>query len=220
MKKAVLVTAVLLMATAVQAAFIVEPLSPGKAFGNFTGTPRTSTSGWSTAIGCTLNSSAYGSTVGSAGDHIYVFSYTPGLDVDNTVLATGTNLGNGDLASGLVGSGSGLYNVYVTWPGGSTNVDKSGTNFAVSNDGTDIVVSALNQNVGGAAGDNKWLLIASNVSLTAGVKYTVTQTANSRAWTSMRSSGVMWEMTQAIPEPASLLLLGAGALAVRRFRKA
>jgi hypothetical protein len=206
----------------VQAAFIVEPLSPGLASDHFTGTPRVSTTGWSTAVGCTLVGvkSAYGSTVGTTGpQHIYVYSYTPGVDVDNTVLTAGTDLGNGDLATGLVG-GSGLYNVYATWAGGTTNVDKSGCNYAVSNDGANIVVGPLNQNVGGAAGGNKWLLIASNVSLTAGVKYTVTQTANSTAWTSMRSSGVMWEMTQAIPEPMSLLLLGAGALAVRKFRKA
>ena len=41
-------------------------------------------------------------------------SYTPGVDLDNTVLTAGTNLGNGDLATGLTG-GTGLYNVYITW---------------------------------------------------------------------------------------------------------
>jgi hypothetical protein len=223
MKKAILVSAIVLMAAAgVQAAFIVEPHSSGKAFDHFTGTPRYST-GLSTAIGLTATSSAYGSTV-TASD-VYIYSYTPGVDLDNTVLAAGTNLGNGDLATGLTG-GTGLYNVYITWCP-SDNVTAL-ANITVTNDGLDVVnlnvdmdnVKA-NENppdVIVSKGINAWMLIAQNIQLTAGTKYTVTQAATADVWTSMRSSGVMWE--RQVPEPMSLLLLGAGALAVRKFRKA
>jgi hypothetical protein len=217
MKKAIMVMAILLMASAgVQAAFIVEPHSSGKAFDHFTGTPRYST-GLSTAVGLTATSSAYGNT--GAFPDIYVFSYTPGVDVDNTALTAGANLGNGDLATGLTG-GTGLYNVYITWPA-STNVNVAGCNITVTNDGTNVVVGPLNVNTGGTGtpgGNNAWLKIADKVSLTAGIKYTVTQSAVVDAYTNMRNAGVMWE--RQVPEPASLLLLGAGALAVRKFRKA
>ncbi|NLH15834.1 MAG: PEP-CTERM sorting domain-containing protein [Phycisphaerae bacterium] len=215
MKKAILVSAIVLMATAgVQAAFIVEAHSSGKANANFTGTGSNSTK--STAIGCTASNSLF---LTSAGSRDYVYKFTPGVDLDNTTLTAGTDLGNGDLASGLV-SGTGIYNVYITWPA-STNVNAAGAKLTITNDGTDVVIDMVNMNTGGTGnpgGNNAWLKIASNISLTAGTTYTVTQTALAASYVSMRSHGVMWE--QQIPEPASLLLLGAGALAVRKFRKA
>jgi hypothetical protein len=223
MKKAILVSAILLMAAAgVQAAFIVEPHSSGKAFDHFTGTPRYST-GLSTAVGLTATSSAFGSTV--VASDVYVFSYTPGVDLDNTTLTAGTNLGNGDLATGLTG-GTGLYNVYITWCL-SDNVTAL-ANITVTINGADVVNLGVDMDNVKASetppdtvvskGMNAWLLIAQNVQLMAGTKYTVTQAATADTYTSLRSSGVMWE--RQVPEPMSLLLLGAGALSVRKFRKA
>ncbi|MCF7957839.1 MAG: PEP-CTERM sorting domain-containing protein, partial [Phycisphaerae bacterium] len=65
------------------------------------------------------------------------------------------------------------------------------------------------------AGNNKWLKIAHEVKLTAAQTYTVTQTAHSNTYVSMRSAGVMWEFVE-VPEPTSLLLLGMGGLLIRK----
>jgi hypothetical protein len=216
MKKVMMVVAVLLVAASgVQAAFIVEAHSSGKANMNFTGTG--SASAKSTAIGCTASNSLF---LTSAGSRDYVYKYTPGVDLDNTPLTAGADLGNGDLASGLVGGTTGLYNVYITWPA-TTNVNAAGAKLTITNDATDVVIAMVNMNTGGTGnpgGNNAWLKIAEKVQLTAGTTYTVTQTALAASYVSMRSHGVMWE--QQVPEPMSLLLLGAGALAVRKFRKA
>jgi hypothetical protein len=220
MKKVMMVLAVVLVAASgVQAAFIVEAHSSGKANANFTGVGNASAK--STAIGCTASNSIFSGTGAANSTRDFVYKYTPGVDLDNTALTAGTNLGNSDLATGLTG-GTGLYNVYITWPT-STNVNAAGCSITITNDATDIVIANLNMNTGGTGtpgGNNGWLKIADNIQLTAGTAYTITQHANAWSWTSMRSHGVMWEMTQAIPEPMSLLLLGAGALAVRKFRKA
>ncbi len=218
MKKATMILAVMLvLATGVQAAFIVEAYSPGLANANFSGVGKASTK--STAIGCTAASSLFSGTGAAGSTADYVYSYTPGVDLDNTTLIAGTDLGNGDLASGLTGGLTGRYNVYITWPV-SANVNAAGCKITVTNDGADVVLDPVDMNTGGTGtpgGNNAWYKIAENIQLTAGVTYTITQHANAWTWTSMRSHGVMWEQ---VPEPTTLLLLGAGALAIRKFRKA
>lgn len=218
MKKVTLVLVVMLIVAAgAQAAFIVEPHSSGKANANFSGVGKASIS--STAIGLTATNSIFSGTGASGSTADFVFSYTPGVDMDNTTLAAGTDLGNGDLASGLTGGLTGRYNVYITWPA-STNVNVAGCKITVTNDGADVVLDPVNMNTDGTGtpgGNNGWYKIADNIQLTAGVTYTITQHANAWTWTSMRSAGVMWEQ---VPEPTTLLLLGAGALAIRKFRKA
>ena len=212
-----LLVMIALITAGAQAAFIVEPHESGKDFDNFEGTPRYSVTP-STAIGLTATMSAYGSTVVSDPDvDTYIFYYTPGVDVDNTTIAAGTDLGNGDLATGLAGGCSGYYNVYATWPASVGDTGLMAT-YTVTSDGDD-VVSWWNQRTGMSGdpgGTNAWLLIAENVFLTAGTMYTVTQVSDDGVWVSMRSAGVMWER---VPEPATLALLGLGGLLLRRRRR-
>lgn len=229
MKKIISVTTILCVCAAgVQAAFIVEPF--GLSSGNFSGTPRSSAVN-STAPGLTVGSHAWGST--TVGFDVYEYSYTPGSDEDNwTVPLDARYFGNGQYSTNLPGGQTGYYNVYITWPG-STNVS-SLCDLTITHDGTDIVWTDINMNDSGTVamaqmeqwgpfpagtvfvgGNNKWLMIAREVLLTEGNTYTVTQAAQNDTYVSMRSSGVMWEFVR-VPEPMSLVLLGAGGLLIRR----
>jgi hypothetical protein len=228
----------------VQAAFIVEPdnVAPaGKANDHFSslpaGTGFSLTATPSTAVGLTGDQSAFGNPANSTGPDQYTFRYKPGTDVDNTALAALTSLGNSaatdadgagagaptyanvpQLATGLVGGASGIYNVYFTAPS-STNVSTTGSQFDITNDGATVSLNPVNLNDLGTGPDevagspvtgganNRWLKIAT-VHLTAGTTYTVTETANTASFVSQRAAGVMWELVQAdiVPEPSTLML--------------
>ena len=219
----VLLVVIALITTGAQAAFIVEGNPGGLAQDtNFAGFGKPSINGG--AIGLTTASIWTGTgAVSAGGTRNFTFYYIPGTNADNVTIAAGTDLGNGDLASGMVGGGTGLYNVYATWPA-STNVNivipgdlgsYLGADITVTSDGAD-VVSNHNQNTGYGGGNDKWQLVAENVSLTAGTLYSVDMYAVGWTWTSMRANGVMWE---AVPEPASMVLLGLGGLLLRSRRR-
>ena len=228
-----------------RAAFIVEAHTSGKANANFAIVPGAGNATGatasipSTAVGLSGTNSIFSSNNSTAGVvDVYRFSYTPGTNADNTVLAAGDSLGNSSavdadgagaalpvyatapqLATGLAGGGSGLYNVYFTAPS-SGNVNAAGSLFEVTNDLATVALSPVNLNdtntgpdevagtpfTGGA--NNRWLKIAA-VPLTAGSTYTVTVTSNVDSFVSQRAHGVMWEFVGPIvPEPSSLILAG------------
>lgn len=215
----IIVLTVIVMAGSVYGAFIVEAHSSGLANENFASPysePRASIP--SGALGLTATNSIFGGNelVPDKPD-TYIYSYTPGVNVDNVFIASGTDLGNGDLASGLTGGESGLYNVYITWPG-SSGTNPAGSLIEITNDGDTVVLNPVGQNLGQTGdpgGSDAWLLIAEGISLTEGVTYKVTQVANVDSWVSQRSHGVMWEE---VPEPGTMLLFGAGTLLLRRKR--
>ncbi|MCA9229310.1 MAG: PEP-CTERM sorting domain-containing protein [Planctomycetales bacterium] len=229
----VALSAMLLCATQSQAAFVAavdldtsatQVLHPNFSFGG--DTTSASSSALSYAVGLPPHQSIFGGNGLNFGD-TYIMSYTPGTDADNFFPAAGSLLGSvtgfgTELASGAVGGGSGLYNVYVTVPS-SANVNVAGSNFTITGDGAPVVLNAVNLNDGGTGADldpgaafvgganNAWFLLGS-VQMTAGVTYTMTQDANANSFVSQRLAGVMWE--KQIPEPTSIALIGMGGVAL------
>lgn len=216
-----------LTVSSASAAFLVNAntADPNFSFGGDTTTASASVA--SAAVGAGDQSLFGGDGSGVADDPFdpatadtYVFTYTPGSDVDNFSPAPGSLLGSTtgfgtEFASGVVGGGSGTYNVYITAPA-SENVNVAGSVVTANGDaGTTDVIPALNFNNGGTGPDldagpafvgganNSWYLIGS-VDLTANTGYTVTVQANANTFVSQRTAAVMWE---AVPEPGSMSLL-------------
>jgi hypothetical protein len=220
----------LLTANTASAAFIAavdldpvtgsQSLHPNFSFGGDTTAASDSTA--SAAVGLGIHQSIFGGN-GLLSLDTYIMSYTPGVDADNYIPAAGALLGSStgfgtEFSSGIVGGGSGLYNVYITVPS-ATNVSGSPSTVTVTGDGAP-VVSILNLNDGGTGADldpglafvgganNSWYKVGT-VSLTAGSTYTMTMEAGSNTFVSQRLAGVMWE---AIPEPSVVALLGISSV--------
>jgi hypothetical protein len=225
----------------VQAAYIVETRAGGKGFADFSlggsTAPASTSTATSAAVGTTTG---IGSIFGGNGvpADVYIYSYTPGADADNTTFATGAILGSktnfpgqANISTGLTGGESGTYRVYLTVPE-STNVSALGSDFTITQDGTSILLENVNLNNGGTGPDtdpgpafvgganNSWALLGT-VELTAGNTYTVTQTAGDSSFVSQRGSAVMWELVTpaVVPEPGALLGLGIASLLVARRRR-
>src|SRR5688572_13744902 len=78
-------------------AYIVDTRAPGKGFADFGFGGNTATAATGTATSAAVGTTTgIGSIFGGNGTpvDIYVYSYTPGADADNTTFATGTVLGS------------------------------------------------------------------------------------------------------------------------------
>jgi hypothetical protein len=232
------------MSSVAHATFIVEAdnVAPeGKAFDHFVSTPAVNgfqlSATPSIALGLVGNQSAFGNPDNATGPDRYTLSYTPGVDVDNTTFAAGTVLGNSSaldldgagpnlpsytntsqLATGLMGGASGLYNVYFTVPA-TTNVNPLGSTITINNNGSPVVLNPVVMNNGGTGPDevaggtytgganNRWLKIGT-VPLISGSTYSVVIEANAMPpdAVSQRTHGVMWEYAGPLPNPGTNLI--------------
>lgn len=198
------------------AGLIIEIDTDGADDGVLTYNPAFNFGGDTTTASQSATVNAFGTTGGDSifgGNGVnqpdtYVFAYSPQSQPDNLVIPAGTDLGDGNVGTGVVGGGFGTYRVYGLWPE-TNNVSGGLTTFDVVAPGDNFVVQ-INQNERGGT----WILLG-EIDYTGGV-ITVTQRATSNAFVSMRGYGVLFE---AVPAPGSLALAAvAGLVAARRRR--
>lgn len=202
-----------------EGAFLIEIDTDGADDGSLTFNPNFSFGGDTTTASQSILSTAVGLTGGDSifgGNGVnepdtYQYSYTPGVDVDNLVLAAGTDLGAGNVATGITGGQTGVYNVYATWPF-TDNVSGGLVTFTLTGGGGTLFTTQIDQNGQG----NAWILLGS-ASLQSGVGYTLSQTAGSNTFVSMRAAGVLFEAVSVIPEPSSLALVIVGGAGISLF---
>lgn len=175
---------------------------------NFGGdTSTASASAGVTAFGTTGGDSIFGGD-GAALPDTYVYAYSPVSQADNLVIPAGTDLGEGDLATGLTGGGFGTYRVFALWPE-TSNVSGGLVNYEVIAPGDTFQVDIDQNNRG-----NAWVLLG-EIEYTGGV-ITVTQRAGSNTFISMRAYGVLFER---VPSPGAASLLGIAGLGAMRRRR-
>ena len=187
----------------------VLTFNPNFSFGG--NTTIASQSATSTAFGTSGADSIFGGD-GVAIPDTYLYSYAPDTEPDNLVIPAGQDLGDGNVATGFTGGGSGLYRVYATWPF-TTNVSGGLTTYNVTTTGDAFSVS-IDQNRGGAGLGDVWVRLG-DIDYSSGA-ITVEQTAGSNSFVSMRAYGLLFEPAP-IPEPSSALLLLFGAVPLVRL---
>ncbi|MEW4571339.1 PEP-CTERM sorting domain-containing protein [Tautonia sp. JC769] len=205
--------------TRAEGAFLIEIDTDGADDGPITYNPNFSFGGDTTTASTSILSTAVGLSGADSifgGDGVnepdtYEYSYTLGVDADNLALAAGTDLGDGNVATGITGGKTGVYNVYATWPF-TTNVSGGLVTFTLTGGGGTLFSTQIDQNNQG----NAWVLLGS-ASLQSGVSYTLSQVAGSNTFVSMRAAGVLFEAVSVIPEPSSLALVLVGGVGISVF---
>lgn len=205
--------AMTLLVSAAQAAYLLEIDTDGMDDGVLTYHPGFSYGGDTTTASQSSPSSAFGMNGGDSifgGDgtaepDTYVYAYNPSAQADNLAVAPGTDLGEGNTASGRVGGGPGSYDVYATWPF-TSNVSGGLTTFDAATAG-DSFQEVLNQNdvdliapVPDGRG-HVWVYLGS-INYTSG-DIVVSQSSGSNSFVSMRAAGMLFERT--VPEPSSIV---------------
>lgn len=179
---------------------------PGFSFGGDTTTASQSIT--SPAFGASGADSIFGGD-GVIEPDTYVYEYAPDSQADNLAVPAGTDLGGGNLATGLPGGGPGAYAVYATWPM-TSNVSGGPTQYQVATAG-DMFTVQIDQNGKGDA----WIKLG-EISYAAG-SITVVQTpSEANSFVSMRAYGLLFET---VPEPATIWLLALGGAAMLRNRR-
>jgi hypothetical protein len=222
----------LCLATSAQASFIIDidtdtlddgPIAyhPNFSFGGDTTTA--STSAKSTAVGLAQADSIFGGDGVNFPD-TYQVTYEPGVDGDNINLAGQALNDEGDLGSAIVAGGSGEYRIYATWPA-TNNVSGGLVTFTLTDGNSNLFSVQINQNTaqgfinptdGLLYSGNEWIYVGT-ATLDAGTEYTLRQEAGSNTFVSMRAAGYLFD---AVPEPASLGLMGMGGLALLSRKRA
>ncbi len=198
------------------AGVIIEIDTDGADDGVVTYNPAFNFGGDTTTASQSATVSAFGTTGGDSifgGDGVnqvdtYVFAYSPQSQPDNLVIPAGTDLGDGNVGTGVVGGGFGTYRVYGLWPA-TNNVSGGLTSFDVVAPGDSFQIQ-INQNERGGT----WILLG-EIDYTGGV-ITVAQRASSNTFVSMRGYGVLFE---AVPAPGTLGLVGPAGLGALRRRR-
>lgn len=187
--------------------------SPNFSFGGDTTSASASTA--TPAVGLTGGNSIFGGN-GVALPDTYIYSYTPGTAGNNYTPAAGTALNNdGDVSTGVLAGGSGVYNVYAAWPT-TSNVSGLLTTYTLKQGASSLQSVSVNQNQLGTG--NEWFFLFS-ATLDQSKTYQLIQEAGSNTFVSMRAAGALFDAT-AVPEPSGLVVavLGGAMLIVRRRR--
>ena len=133
----------------------VLSFNSGFSFGGDTTTA--SQSSPASAFGLTGGDSIFGGDGGAEPD-TYVYTYNPSVDGDNLSAPAGTDLGDGNTATGIAAGTPGTYAVYATWPF-TVNVSGGDTSFTIATDGVADVTTLIDQNNGTDGLGNVWVKV-------------------------------------------------------------